>query len=204
MNNTLWIFQLSRLRLHICRVTKNGYNELVRPLLALVASWNIWYKTQSVMLWLANVPGLWPQVSIWFWGLECRIHHHIQPLVVHQNTNPPLKNTNGFASVLPVLIVATIYGFFFVFFLFFFCLFVCLFFFFFFFFFWGGGGGGRQSLFSQHDACRSSRLVTRQAFIWGFVCQNQVSRAGTSNYIPWHLLAVITCPLSWYLHLPHK
>ena len=154
----------------------------MKPLLALVGSWNVWYKTQSVMLWLAKVSGLWTRVSIWVWGSEC---HYIQPLVVYQNTNPPLKNTHkwvrhsspGFDCCHERV--------------------------FFFFFFFGGGGGGEglwgggESLFSQHDACRSSRLVTRQAFIWGFVSQNQVSRAGTSNYIPWYLLAVITCSHSW-------
>ena len=40
--------------------------------------------------------------------------------------------------------------------------------------------------------------------IWGLVCQRQVSRAGTSNYIPQILWDVITCPCPWYLLLTHK
>ena len=35
--------------------------------------------------------------------------------------------------------------------------------------------------------------------IWGVLCQKQVSRAGTSNYIPQILWDVITCPCPWYL-----
>ena len=33
--------------------------------------------------------------------------------------------------------------------------------------------------------------------IWGFVRQKQVSRAGTSNYIPQYLCGVIICPCPW-------
>ena len=40
--------------------------------------------------------------------------------------------------------------------------------------------------------------------IWGQVCQKQVSRAGTNNYIPQYLWGVITCPCPWYLLLAHK
>ena len=36
---------------------------------------------------------------------------------------------------------------------------------------------------------------------WGVLCQKQVSRAGTSNYIPQILWDVITCPCPWYLLL---
>ena len=39
--------------------------------------------------------------------------------------------------------------------------------------------------------------------IWGLVWQKQVSRAGTSNYIPQILWDVITCPCPWYLFLTH-
>ena len=35
----------------------------------------------------------------------------------------------------------------------------------------------------------------------GVLCQKQVSRAGTSNYIPGILWDVITCPCPWYLLL---
>ena len=35
----------------------------------------------------------------------------------------------------------------------------------------------------------------------GVLCQKQVSRAGTSNYIPQILWDVITCSCPWYLHL---
>ena len=40
--------------------------------------------------------------------------------------------------------------------------------------------------------------------IWRLVCQKQVSRAGTSNYIPQHLWDVITCLCPWYLLLEHQ
>ena len=40
-------------------------------------------------------------------------------------------------------------------------------------------------------------------FGW-LVCQKQVSRAGTSNYIPQILWDVITCPCLWYLLLTHR
>ena len=44
--------------------------------------------------------------------------------------------------------------------------------------------------------------LCRLVGIWGLMWQKQVSRAGTSNYIPkWD---VITCPCPWYLFLPHK
>ena len=40
---------------------------------------------------------------------------------------------------------------------------------------------------------------------WGLTgCQKQVSRAGTSNYIPQYLWDVITCPCSWHLLLAPK
>ena len=38
-------------------------------------------------------------------------------------------------------------------------------------------------------------------YIWGVLCQKQVPRAGTSNYIPQILWDVITCPCPWYLLL---
>ena len=36
---------------------------------------------------------------------------------------------------------------------------------------------------------------------WGALCQKQVSRAGTSNYIPQYLWDVVTSPSPWYLLL---
>ena len=36
---------------------------------------------------------------------------------------------------------------------------------------------------------------------WGLMCQKQISRTGTSNYIPQYLWDVITCPCPWYLPL---
>ena len=36
---------------------------------------------------------------------------------------------------------------------------------------------------------------------WGVLCQEQVSKAGTSNYIPKYLGDVISCPWPWYLLL---
>ena len=40
-----------------------------------------------------------------------------------------------------------------------------------------------------------------QCHICGLLCEKQVSRAGTSNYIPQILWEVITCPCPWYLLL---
>ena len=40
--------------------------------------------------------------------------------------------------------------------------------------------------------------------ILGLVCRKQISRAGTSNYIPQILWDVITCPCPWYLILVHQ
>ena len=37
--------------------------------------------------------------------------------------------------------------------------------------------------------------------ISGVLFQKQVSRAGTSNYIPQYLWDMITCPCPWYLFL---
>ena len=37
--------------------------------------------------------------------------------------------------------------------------------------------------------------------IWGVLCQKQVSKTGTSNYITQYLWDVITCPCPWYLFL---
>ena len=40
--------------------------------------------------------------------------------------------------------------------------------------------------------------------VWWLMCQRQVSRAGTSNYIPQYLWDVITCPCPWCLLLAHQ
>ena len=47
----------------------------------------------------------------------------------------------------------------------------------------------------SRDYCRIS---------WGLLCQKQISRAGTRNYIPWILWDVLTCPYSWYFLLAQK
>ena len=47
-------------------------------------------------------------------------------------------------------------------------------------------------------------LLPSCAVTWGLVCQKQVSRAGTSNYIRQTLWDVITCPCPWYLLLAHR
>ena len=39
--------------------------------------------------------------------------------------------------------------------------------------------------------------------IWEVLCQKQVSRVGTSNYIPQKLWDVITCPCPWCLLLAY-
>ena len=53
-----------------------------------------------------------------------------------------------------------------------------------------------------HDRCTSHRIpgidcVQMFPVIWGRLCQNEVSRARTSNYIPQCLWDVITCPYPW-------
>ena len=40
--------------------------------------------------------------------------------------------------------------------------------------------------------------------IWGLVCEKQVSRAGTSNYILLYLWYVITCSRPWSLLMAYK
>ena len=40
--------------------------------------------------------------------------------------------------------------------------------------------------------------------IWGVLCQKQLSKAGTSNYIPYILWDVITCPCPWLLLLAQQ
>ena len=49
----------------------------------------------------------------------------------------------------------------------------------------------------RHCVWLSQNIV--QILNWGVLCQEQVSRAGTSNYIPQYLWDVITCPSPWYL-----
>ena len=44
----------------------------------------------------------------------------------------------------------------------------------------------------------------KHKLIWRLGCQKQVSRAGTSNYIPQYLWDLITCPWPWNLLLIHK
>ena len=46
------------------------------------------------------------------------------------------------------------------------------------------------------------KLLEAVTVIWGVLWQKQISRAGTSNYIPQYLWDVITCPGPWYLLLP--
>ena len=54
-------------------------------------------------------------------------------------------------------------------------------------------------------ACRNKISFSQnwdiELIISGVLCQKQVSRAGTSNYIPQILWDVITCPCPWYLLL---
>ena len=47
----------------------------------------------------------------------------------------------------------------------------------------------------------SDNLNSHPGCPWGVLRQKQVSRAGTSNYIPQYLWDVITCPCPWYLFL---
>ena len=48
-------------------------------------------------------------------------------------------------------------------------------------------------------SCNAHPIPWDVLYIW--VCQTQVSRVGTSNYIPQNLWGVITCPCPWYLFL---
>ena len=54
------------------------------------------------------------------------------------------------------------------------------------------------SEFTMQNPVYSSAVCIR-----GLVGQKQVSRTGTSNYIPRYLWDIITCPCPWYLHLAH-
>ena len=53
---------------------------------------------------------------------------------------------------------------------------------------------------SLYNEVTASRAYGNQ----GVLCQKQVSRAGTSNYIPLILWDVITCACPWYLILLHN
>ena len=62
----------------------------------------------------------------------------------------------------------------------------------------GGGCVGSSMIFKHWDA-----VVVLCRYIWGLLCQKQVSRTGTSNYIPQYLWDVINCPFPWYLLLTY-
>ena len=49
------------------------------------------------------------------------------------------------------------------------------------------------------DQYEAIQCTTRGGHNGGVLCKKQVSRAGTSNYIPQYLWDVITCPCLWYL-----
>ena len=45
---------------------------------------------------------------------------------------------------------------------------------------------------------KSAQSANVFKIIWGVLSQEQISRAGTNNYIPQYLCDVITCPCPWY------
>ena len=60
---------------------------------------------------------------------------------------------------------------------------------------------------SYFELTEGEMWVMREKFIvirWPYCNNLQVSRAGTSNYIPQYLWGVITCPCPWYLLPAHK
>ena len=50
----------------------------------------------------------------------------------------------------------------------------------------------------EKEQCDSEKINMTSLHIWGVLCQVQVSRVRTSNYIPQYLWDVITCPCPWY------
>ena len=58
----------------------------------------------------------------------------------------------------------------------------------------------RQRNISWHTMADGSPSIDNR----GSVCQKQVSRTGTSSYIPQFLKIEIICPCPWYLLLTHK
>ena len=66
---------------------------------------------------------------------------------------------------------------------------------------WQAGGAVSKVRTAAANVILSIATLTTN---YGLVCQKQVSRAGTSNYIPQYLWDVITCPCPWYFILVHK
>ena len=63
----------------------------------------------------------------------------------------------------------------------------------------------KWSYFTINCCYNQSKLKhSKTVCLWIGVFQKQVSRVGTSNYIPQILWDVITCPCPWYLLLAHK
>ena len=59
----------------------------------------------------------------------------------------------------------------------------------------------RWSFYLGPKVLTAMSTYTSTNIIWGVLCQKQISRAQTSNYIPQKLWDVITCPCPWYLLL---
>ena len=59
----------------------------------------------------------------------------------------------------------------------------------------------RWSFYLGPKVLTAMSTYTSTNIIWGVLCQKQISRARTSNYIPQKLWDVITCPCPWYLLL---
>ena len=57
-----------------------------------------------------------------------------------------------------------------------------------------------RKMFPFHDVIMWMNALS----FWVCVCQQDVSKLETSNYIPQYLWDVITCPCPWYLLLAHK
>ena len=62
-------------------------------------------------------------------------------------------------------------------------------------------GGGKMALINTVWQIRWLLMADakNQLISWWFMCQKQVSRVGTKNYIPYILWDVVTCPCPWYL-----
>ena len=62
----------------------------------------------------------------------------------------------------------------------------------------------RKSQYHDYGLKQLQGILTSTWYLWEFVCQKRVSRAGTSINIPQNLWDVITCPCPRYLLLAHR
>ena len=61
-----------------------------------------------------------------------------------------------------------------------------------------------HSIFSPILQIQAYKYYLFKYLIWGGLCQKNVSKARTSNYLPRYLWYVISCPCPWYLLLAQQ